>query len=145
MSITPSCLGIDVGTVRVGTAKNIGSLVIPGEVIERSQFKDWLLARISDYDLLVFGLPVDMRGEFGVAAEGVLEYVRALEVPAGTEIRFVDERLTSVSSQRKLRDTGKSSRDTRGLLDAHAAAELLAQAIMLNSARPGRAIDDWNR
>ena len=145
MPITPKCLGIDVGSVRVGTARNVGSLVLPGEVIERTSFKDWLSAHMSDFDLLVFGLPIDLRGDLGTAAASVLEYVDSLELPDSVEIRFVDERLSTSSSQRILRDAGKSTRDTRGSLDAHAAAELLTQAIRMNPVKPGRTLDDWIR
>lgn len=145
MPITPNCLGIDVGSVRVGTARNIGSLVLPGEVIERSLFRGWLSAHLAEFDLLIFGLPIDLRGEIGIAATSVLEYVDGLELPDNAEIRFVDERLSSSSSQRILRDSGKSTRDTRGLLDAHAAAELLTQAIRIDPVKPGRTLDDWKR
>lgn len=145
MSITPSCLAIDVGTVRIGTAKNVGSLVLPWEVVDRSQFRDWLSSRLPDFDVLVFGLPLDLKGHFGTAAQDVLRFVDQLNLPSERTVRYVDERLTSVVSQRSLREAGKSSRDTRSNLDSYAAAEILRQAIMLNPTTPGKAIDDWNQ
>jgi putative Holliday junction resolvase len=42
---------------------------------------------------------------------------------------MVDERLSTVSAQRQLKDAGVSSRDSKGLIDAMAAVAILEQGL----------------
>ena len=44
---------------------------------------------------------------------------------APVPVEYVDERLTTVAAQRKLRTTGVTERSQRGLIDQAAAVELL--------------------
>jgi len=45
------------------------------------------------------------------------------------EIMMIDERLSTVSSQRLLREAGKSTRDSKALIDAESARSILAFAL----------------
>jgi putative holliday junction resolvase len=58
---------------------------------------------------------------------------RLVDVP----VRHVDERLTTVSAQRKLRQGGvRGSRATRAVIDQAAAVELLQHWLEIERARP---------
>jgi putative holliday junction resolvase len=76
---------------------------------------------------VVVGLPRTLAGREGASAAMAREY-GALVAAAISPIRveYVDERLTTVSAQRKLTDGGvKGSRAKRAVIDQAAAVELL--------------------
>jgi putative Holliday junction resolvase len=45
-------------------------------------------------------------------------------------IIFVDERLSTVSAQKKLKEAGVSTRDSKSLIDAMAAVAILEQGLL---------------
>jgi putative Holliday junction resolvase len=48
-------------------------------------------------------------------------------------VRYVDERLSTVSAQKKLKDAGVSSRDSKELIDSMAAVSILEQGLLSES------------
>lgn len=139
----PSCLALDIGTERVGIAINVGSLVLPKEVVPRGELKVWLQENAPPFDYLVVGLPIDLRGEQGPAAKNVLNFLQSLELNPHVTLRFVDERLTTALAARRLRESGRNSKSSRQVVDAQAAAEILEAAISLNPSLPGKGIDEF--
>jgi putative Holliday junction resolvase len=63
------------------------------------------------------------------ARELAAEIASAISIP----VRLVDERLTTVSAQAKLRQSGKDSREAKSFIDSASAVEILEQE--LNSER----------
>ena len=127
--------GVDVGTVRVGVARSdpSGILASPVATLARDTAHDSdldELARLvmeSGASGVVVGLPVTLRGrETESAAMARSSAEKLAERVAPTPVRHVDERLTTVSAQRKLRSGGmRGSRATRAVIDQAAAVELL--------------------
>ena len=127
--------GVDVGTVRVGVARSdpSGILASPVATLARDTAHDSdldELARLvmeSGASGVVVGLPVTLRGRESESAAMARRYAEKLaERVAPTPVRHVDERLTTVSAQRKLRSGGmRGSRATRAVIDQAAAVELL--------------------
>ena len=77
-----------------------------------------------DIKLVVAGLPRSMDGKIREQAEKVLAFVRLLTSQTGVRIEFRDERLSTVSARRMMRDSSpKSRKKTRD--DAAAAAIIL--------------------
>lgn len=127
--------GVDVGTVRVGVARSDpgGILASPVVTLPRDAATD------ADLDVLagliaesgavgvVVGLPITLRGRESESAVMARSYAEALaDRIAPIPVRHVDERLTTVSAQRKLRSGGvRGSRATRAVIDQAAAVELL--------------------
>lgn len=75
---------------------------------------------------IIVGLPRTLRGESGTAARLAVEFAGRLrdalpEVP----IRLSDERLTTVSAARALRDSGVRARGQRQVIDQAAAVSIL--------------------
>lgn len=75
---------------------------------------------------IIVGLPRTLRGESGTAARLAVEFAGKLrdalpEVP----IRLSDERLTTVSAARALRDSGVRARGQRQVIDQAAAVSIL--------------------
>ncbi|RZS89425.1 putative Holliday junction resolvase [Motilibacter rhizosphaerae] len=132
-------LGVDVGSVRVGVAVSDprGTLAVPLETVPRATGRsrtdvDRIAQLVADYAAVevVVGLPLTLRGEEGAAAEAARLFARRLEGRLGRiPVRFVDERLSTVSATRDLRSAGLGSRESRGRVDASAAAVLLQSAL----------------
>jgi putative Holliday junction resolvase len=82
------------------------------------------------------GLPRSLSGAEGVAAEKARafaeELVTLLEASAPeTEVRLIDERLTTVSAHKALHSSGRRGRRHRQVVDQVAAVMILQQALDL--------------
>ena len=127
---------LDLGAARVGVAKcdPAGLLASPYAVWPFTGLDD-LAARINSELMewqpleLVIGLPVDLRGDEGVAASAVREQALFLAARVERPVRLVDERMTTVTARRRLREGGWSSKTDRALIDAAAATVLLEHAL----------------
>ena len=139
----PRCLALDVGSMRIGVAVNVGELVLAKESVTRSDFMSWYRDSAPPHDLLLVGIPVDLDGSLGLAASQVMSFVDEIPVPDVVEVRFVDERLTTALASRRLREVGRNSKSSRGVIDAQAAAEILEIALAANLTSPGRKIDEF--
>ncbi len=128
-------LGVDLGSRRIGLALSdpTGSVATPHRVLERSgdpaadRRTITAIAREADADRIVVGLPLSLSGEAGPAARAVLEEVEALRAEAGAGMRVEthDERLSTVSAERGLREAGVPGRRRREMVDAVAATIML--------------------
>jgi putative holliday junction resolvase len=129
-------VGVDVGTVRVGVARSDprGVLAVPVSTLARSPRDDKDIAElaglITEYEAVgvVVGLPRTLAGREGPSAQLAREYGATLATRvAPVPVEFVDERLTTVSAQRKLHQGGIRGRAGRAVIDQAAAVELLQQ------------------
>lgn len=127
-------LGIDVGRARVGVARcdPDGLLATPLETVARG---DDAVARIvalaEEHDALelLVGLPLNLKGEDTASTVDAREFAHALAGAATAAVRLVDERLSTVSAHAVLRDSGRSQRSSRTIVDQVAAVVLLQQAL----------------
>ena len=132
-------LGIDVGSVRIGVAVSDprGALAVPVETVPRASNRsgadlDRISALVAEYDAVavVVGLPLSLSGAEGAAAEAARAFAKRLARRLGdTPVSFVDERLSTVTALRDLRGAGMNGRESRGRVDAAAAAILLQAAL----------------
>lgn len=130
-------LAVDVGQSRVGLAISEGSLALPLEVIpagESAANQVLELARARGVEAIYVGLPLSLNGSFTASTQNSVEFANRLG--AEFEVRMIDERLTTKSAQSRLREGGKNSKQSRGIVDAQAAALILEFA--LQSERDGR-------
>jgi putative Holliday junction resolvase len=126
-------LGIDLGDVRVGVAMSdeLKFLAHPVETIDVRhepvipRIRD--LVKIHDIDVIVVGLPRNMDGSRGPAAEKAAQFAEQLraELPE-IQITTLDERLTTISAQRSLREAGRKAHQQKGVID-QAAAQVILQ------------------
>src|SRR5450631_83886 len=131
-------LGVDVGSVRVGLAASDpgGILATPLETIARDlrsgADQGVIAAVVLERDVLevVVGLPRSLSGGEGPAAVGARAYASTLAARISpTPVRLIDERLTTIESHRKLRDSGMAGRDQRAVVDQAAAVLILQSAL----------------
>lgn len=80
--------------------------------------------------VIYIGLPLHMSGESGDSAEKARAFGEEISDRFKIPVHFIDERLSTVSAQRKLKDAGVSSRDSKDLIDSMAAVSILEQGLL---------------
>jgi putative holliday junction resolvase len=139
-------LGIDLGATRIGIAisDELGMLAHPLSTLPNNG--DFVFAlrgivREKGVTGIVIGMPRNMNGTFGPAAEKAREVAAQLksEFP---ELRLVtwDERMTTMEAQRLLHTAGRNVKKSRPVIDQVAAQVLLQSfldSLQLNQAPPG--------
>ena len=127
-------LAVDVGTVRVGVARSDpgGVLASPWRTLARDAHRDSDIAELAGMVResgavgVVVGLPRTLRGREGPSAVMARDYAGRLAAAIGPiPVHELDERLTTVSAQRKLLQGGIRGRAQRAMIDQAAAVELL--------------------
>ncbi|MFC2010499.1 Holliday junction resolvase RuvX [Chloroflexota bacterium] len=125
-------MGLDIGDRRIGVAlsDSTGILASPLTVIDRTDDSQAIQAIIDiieqhGVEQIIAGLPRSMDGSIGQQAEKVQAFVRNLSGQTQVPIEFRDERLTTVSAKRLMRESrGKKTRK-KARDDAIAAALIL--------------------
>lgn len=127
-------LALDVGDKTIGLAiSDLLLLTAQGlEVIRRTSWNkdiDRLKQIISEYevDTLLIGFPKNMNGSVGPRGEQTMEFADKLKesLHAGIDIRFWDERLSTVAAQRSLIEADVSRAKRRQVIDKMAAVFIL--------------------
>jgi putative Holliday junction resolvase len=126
-------LGIDVGRARIGVARSDrdGILATPVETVARGNGDvARILALRDEHDAVEFvvGLPLSLSGASTASTEDARAFALQL-ARAGTPVRLVDERLSTVTAQSQLRDNGRSTRTSRTVVDQVAAVIILQNAL----------------
>jgi len=85
---------------------------------------------------VVLGLPRNMNGTYGPAAEKAREFAKKLQALAPCEVKFWDERLTTVAAQKSLHQAGKNVKQSRQVID-QVAAQLILQGYLDSQALLG--------
>lgn len=125
-------LAIDHGTRRVGLAisdelKILAHLLEPLPAEPLSELISSLKKLVTEkqVELILIGMPRNMDGTYGPAAEKVREFISALQPEVSVPIQPRDERLTTVQAHRMLAQGGSKSRDRKERIDGSAAAIIL--------------------
>ena len=129
-------LALDHGTRRVGVAVSDETKTIaqPLEYIPAEPFVDFLvrlkeLLVEKEIDLILVGLPRNMDGSYGPAAQKVETFIAALKTAITVPIKTWDERLTSAQANRVLIQA-KVRRDKRKVKVDKMAAAILLQSYL---------------
>lgn len=126
-------LGIDVGTVRIGVAVSDPDAVLatPVETVRREkggQHLRRLVALVGEYEAVevIVGLPRTLADRAGSSAADAVDLAdRLADRIAPVRVRLADERLTTVTAQRSLREAGVRARGQRAVVDQAAAVAIL--------------------
>ena len=125
-------LGLDFGVERVGVAVSdeLGIIAQPIEFIHRrpvAGFWERLRALHRDFscERILVGMPRNMDGSYGPAAEAVKQFIEQLRQEMDVPIQAWDERLSSVQATRVLLEANVSRRKRKGRIDKMAAAVIL--------------------
>jgi len=132
-------LGLDIGEKRIGiavsdllgmTAQGVETYVRTGEgdaayIAEK--------ARMLGASLVVAGLPLNMNGSEGPAAQNVRAFMAEVEA-LGLRVVYQDERLTTVSAERMLIEADVSRKKRRQVVDKLAAVYILGAYLDMHRA-----------
>jgi putative Holliday junction resolvase len=130
-------LGVDYGERRVGLAISdpTGTIASPAGVIIRRAGKRppvaELVRRAESLEArgIVMGLPLDGNGDETPRSTEARAVAAELSKRTGLPVELIDERYSTASALRAIRDMGGSTRGRKGDVDALAAAVLLQQAL----------------
>lgn len=132
MNSTARVLGVDPGSARIGLALSdeIGCMAHPlrtlragGEAENARALAE--VIREKESPAVVIGLPRNMSGSYGPAAEKSRALAAALAPLTSARVILWDERLTTAAASRRLQEAGRNSRQQRGVIDQAAAVQIL--------------------
>ena len=125
-------LGIDHGDKRIGIAvsDDLGMLAHPLEYILVEPYEVFLkrlktIVAERQIEQIVVGMPRNMDGSYGPQALKVQDFMVTLKKSVVVPIQSWDERLTSVSAMKNLREAGVNAKKAKVKVDASAAAVML--------------------
>jgi len=134
-------IALDIGDARIGVASSDphGILATPVETVRRGPGDlDRIAALAAELEAfeIVVGLPRSLSGGEGPAAVKIRETAEQVrdkvrETDTGTTVRLVDERFTTVTAERMLRERGKKGAKRRAVVDQAAAVVILQHALDL--------------
>lgn len=130
-------MALDVGSVRIGVAKcdAAGLLATPVTTISAGPdaVKQVLeLVRELEVMCVYVGKPISLAGKDTASTASALEFARNIAVfltDSKTQVRLVDERLSTISAQRGLHEAGRNVKQSRDAIDQAAAVVILEHAL----------------
>ena len=124
-------IAFDYGDVRIGVAVSDPDSILASPLTtlksdSKSLQKDILaiFEEIEPVQIFV-GKPALLSGNLGSASEKAEEFAKRLAALIDVEILMVDERMSTVSAARNLREAGKNAKDSKSSIDMAAAVAIL--------------------
>lgn len=130
-------IALDVGSVRIGVAKcdADGLLATPLTTISAGpQAVSQVLGLVQEYDAICVyvGKPISLAGKDTASTQSAIEFageiVKVLK-DFDTQVRLIDERLSTVSAQRGMHEAGRNVKQSRDAIDQAAAVVILEHAL----------------
>lgn len=125
-------LAVDFGEARTGIAVSDATMTLVGEAwvihcknIEETAQKVAAEVASRGVSRIVVGLPKNMDGSIGPRASRSVEFAELLRSKCEAEIVLWDERMTTMSASRILKDAGKFGKKRKKTIDAVAASVIL--------------------
>jgi putative Holliday junction resolvase len=130
-------IAFDYGDVRIGVATSDADSIICSPLTTLKSSDKSLLKSITEIFLeiqpiqIFVGRPALLSGKDGAATDKAVAFADVLRGITEIEVIMIDERLSTVSAARNLRDAGKSAKDSKDSIDMAAAVGILEFAIDL--------------
>jgi putative Holliday junction resolvase len=130
-------IAFDYGDVRIGVAISDPDAILASPLTVLQAQGPHLISELSgifsEYEpvSIFIGEPRHMSGQSGDSVAKAKAFGDLLTETFGISVTYVDERLSSVSAQRKLRDAGVNTRDSKKIIDAMAAVAILEQGLAI--------------
>ena len=131
-------IAFDYGDVRIGVAicDPDGLVATPLEVLQSKDpnLFEKINELVQEYEPVKFyvGEPKHLSGADSPAAEKAVNFAERLSAKFDIEVVMVDERLSTVSASRHLRDAGLDAKNAKALVDSAAAVAILEQGLALD-------------
>lgn len=136
-------LALDPGTKRIGvalsdelgwTAQPLETFVRKSLPVDVAHIND--LVRRHDVREIVVGMPIQLNGRMGPAAQSAQQFLDALQATVGIPVVAWDERLTTKAAEQMLIEADVSRKKRKGAVDRVAAALLLKSYLEHLSSAP---------
>ena len=130
-------IAFDYGDVRIGVAASDADSIICSPLTTLKSSDKSLVKSITEIFLdiqpvqIFVGRPALLSGKDGAATDKALAFADVLRGITEIEVIMIDERLSTVSAARDLREAGKSAKDSKDSIDMAAAVGILEFAIDL--------------
>jgi len=130
-------IAFDYGDVRIGVATSDSDSIICSPLTTLKSSDKSLLKSIAEIFLeiqpiqIFVGRPALLSGKDGTATDKAVAFADVLRGITEIEVIMIDERLSTVSAARNLREAGKSAKDSKDSIDMAAAVGILEFAIDL--------------
>jgi putative Holliday junction resolvase len=130
-------IAFDYGDVRIGVAASDADSIICSPLTTLKSSDKSLLKSIAQIFLdiqpiqIFVGRPALLSGKDGAATDKAVAFADSLRGITDIEVIMVDERLSTVSAARNLRESGKNAKDSKDSIDMAAAVGILEFAIDL--------------
>ncbi len=130
MITSNKALGIDLGEARIGLAisDDLGMMAHPLETVPAKEKPlERIIELINQHKVqtVVLGLPRNMDGTYGAAADKIRAFQEKLKAAVSCKIILWDERLTTVAAQKSLHEAGRNVKKSRAVIDQVAAQMIL--------------------
>ena len=146
-------LAIDIGRARLGIAISdlSGILSSPLDSVRRiaddSETIQDILKIVADNEVqeIYVGDPVSLSGEITPSTDDARNFASLLQSTTVLPVRLIDERLTTVTAARNLRDSGKNAKTSKSLIDSASAVVILEavfQVERVSGEAAGRSVGD---
>lgn len=135
-------IAFDYGDVRIGVAVSDPDSILSSPLTTlRSDSKSLskeILAIFEEIEpvQIFVGKPSLLSGNSGSASEKAEDFAQSLTALTDVEIVMVDERMSTVSAARNLREAGKNARDSKSSIDMAAAVAILDFGIEIQKRKP---------
>lgn len=135
--ITGVRIALDVGSVRIGVAKcdKEGLLATPLMTISAgSEAATQVVELVQNYEVICvyIGKPISLAGKDTASTQSAIEFAGEIAVllkNSDTQVRLIDERLSTVSAQRGMHEAGRNVKQSRDAIDQAAAVVILEHAL----------------
>lgn len=146
-------LAIDIGRARLGIAISdlSGILSSPLDSVRRladdSDTIQEVLKIVTDNEVqeIYVGDPVSLSGEITPSTGDARNFSSLLQSTTEIPVRLIDERLTTVTAARNLRESGKNAKTSKLVIDS-ASAVVILEAVLhaerVSGETPGRSVGD---
>lgn len=128
-------IAFDFGDVRIGVAitDSSGILASPLDFIANSaeKLRSNLVDLYQEYDPIytAIGFPLHLSGSESLKSASVTQFALLISEITPNPIYLIDERMTTVSASRTLREAGLNSKSAKGEIDSMAASAILDSAL----------------
>lgn len=145
-------IGVDFGVARIGVAVSSvdGIICSPLATLQNNdEAVTLLLELISEQEPIevYVGLPLNLQGEHTHSTAMAIAFARLLIKAGVSNLRMVDERMSTRAAQTQLHASGKNSRQSKGVIDAAAATLILESALTLERTTgriPGHDVSEFD-
>ena len=128
-------IAFDFGDVRIGVAACDSDAILssPLTTLKSSEknLSKQLLEIFAEIEpiMIYVGRPALLSGSDGVASEKAFAFVDLLQTLTVTPIEMIDERMSTISAARNLRDAGRTAKDSKDSIDMASAVAILDFAL----------------